>query len=147
MGSTIEPADRTSRASVSGASLNLSRVTFGFIIILACTLNFGFFVGAIDRPEFHHPAALFAAVIVNLIATGFRLGDRTQVGATHVATSLVATLQLLAAATVWAWRTFVVEAPVDSTLMVTVVSLAGGALLANLFSVILLLGETLRHGR
>jgi Ca2+/H+ antiporter, TMEM165/GDT1 family len=127
--------------------LKLSKATLGFFIILACALNFGLFVGDIDHPKFQHPVTLLAAVIVNLIATGLKLGDGTQVGAIHLATSFVATLQLLAAATVWAWRAYLVGAPVDAALMVTVNSLAGRALLANPFSIILLLGETLRHGR
>ena len=43
---------------------------------------------------------LFAAVVVNLIATVLKFGDRTQIGAVHLATSLVADLQLIAAALV-----------------------------------------------
>ena len=35
----------------------------------------------------------------------------------------------------------------NSELTAVVVSLSGGALLANLFSVVLLIGETLRQGR
>jgi len=90
---------------------------------------------------------LFAAVVVNLVATVLKFGDRTQLGATHLATSLVATFQLLAASMVWVWRLYVTEAPVDGNVMSVIVSLSGGALLANLFSVILLMGETLRQGR
>ena len=40
--------------------------------------------------------------MVNLIATVLKFGDRTQIGAIHLSTSLVADLQLLAAAVVWA---------------------------------------------
>ncbi|MDE2371334.1 MAG: hypothetical protein KGN16_20365 [Burkholderiales bacterium] len=67
--------------------MNLEKVIFGFFISFSCTLNFGFFVGAIDRPERHHPTELFAAIVVNLIATVLKFGDRTQLGATHLATS------------------------------------------------------------
>jgi hypothetical protein len=42
---------------------------------------------------------------------------------------------------------YVTAAPVDAEISAVVVSLSGGTLLANLFSVILLLGETLRQGR
>ena len=83
--------------------VNLEKVIFAFVIILACTLNFGFFIGELDRPEFHHPTELFFAIVVNLIATVLKFGDRTQLGATHLATSLVATLQLLAASLIWLW--------------------------------------------
>jgi hypothetical protein len=127
--------------------VNLEKVIFGFFIIFACTLNFGFFIGDIDRVELHHPMELFAAVVVNLIATVLKFGDRTQLGATHLATSLVASFQLLAASMVWVWQLYVVQAPVDGHVISIVVSLSGGALLANLFSVILLLGETIRQGR
>lgn len=127
--------------------MNLEKVVFGFFIILACTLNFGFFIGELERPELHHPMELLAAVVVNLIVTVLKFGDRTQLGATHLATSLVATFQLIAASLVWVWRLYVVGLPVDGEIMAVIVSLSGGALLANLFSVILLLGETLRQGR
>ncbi len=127
--------------------MNLEKVIFGFFIIFACTLNFGFFIGEIDRPELHHPFELFAAVVVNLIATVLKFGDRTQLGATHLATSLVASFQLLAASMFWAWQLYVLGSPITSDGISTIVSLSGGALLANVFSVVLLLGETLRQGR
>ena len=84
---------------------------------------------------------------MNLIATVLKFGDRTQLGATHLATSLVASFQLLAASMVWVWQLYVVGRPIDGEAISVVVSLSGGALLANLFSVVLLLGETLRQGR
>jgi hypothetical protein len=127
--------------------MNLEKVVFGFFIILACTLNFGFFIGDLERPELHHPMELFSAVVVNLIATVLKFGDRTQLGATHLATSLVASLQLVAASMVWVWRLYVAGVPMNAELTAVVVSLSGGALLANLFSVVLLIGETLRQGR
>jgi hypothetical protein len=127
--------------------VNLEKVIFGFFTIFACTLNFGFFIGEIDRAELHHPMELLAAVVVNLITTVLKFGDRTQLGATHLATSLVAVCQLLAASMIWVWRLYVTGAPMDGEMVAVVVSLSGGALLANLFSVILLLGETLRQGR
>jgi hypothetical protein len=127
--------------------VNLEKVVFGFFIIFACTLNFGFFIGDLERPELHHPMELLAAVVVNLIATVLKFGDRTQLGATHLATSLVATFQLIAASLVWVWRLYVEGQPIDGDIISVVVSLSGGALLANLFSVILLMGETLRQGR
>jgi hypothetical protein len=128
--------------------MNFEKVVFGFFTILACTLNFGFFIGDISRPELHHPAELFAAVVVNLIALVLKFGDRTHIGATHLATSLVACLQLLAAAFVWTWGAYVAHVDLrDPGTMATIVSLSGGALLANLISVVLLIGETLRSSR
>ncbi|MFT3734273.1 MAG: DUF6394 family protein [Rhodocyclaceae bacterium] len=127
--------------------MNLEKVIFGFFIIFACTLNFGFFIGDIDQPALHHPTELFAAVVVNLIATVLKFGDRTHIGATHLATSLVAVFQLVAASAVWAWQLYMRNAAMDGETMSVVVSLSGGALVANLISVILLIGETLRQSR
>lgn len=56
--------------------MNLEKVIFGFFVILACTLNFGFFIGDITV-ELHHPAHLFAAVVINRIALVMKFGDRT----------------------------------------------------------------------
>jgi len=79
------------------------KVVFGFFILLAATLNFGFFIGDIGVAAYHDVYELFAALVVSLIATILKLGDRTQIGAVHLATSLVADLQLITAAIVWAY--------------------------------------------
>jgi hypothetical protein len=127
--------------------VNFEKVVFAFVIILACTLNFGFFTGEIDRPEFHDATELFLAIVVNMIATVLKFGDRTQLGATHLATSLVATAQLLGASSVWLWHVTMRDLPMTGEVMATIVSLSGGALVANVVSVVLLIGETLRQGR
>jgi hypothetical protein len=127
--------------------MNLEKVIFGFFVILACTVNFGFFVGEIDNSLLHHPGHLFAAVVVNLIALVMKFGDRTHIGATHLATGLVAMLQLLAASLVWMWHVNISQAAMDAQTMSTIVSLSGGALVANLISVFLLVSETLRQSR
>ena len=127
--------------------MNLEKVIFGAFIILACTLNFGFFVGDIDNPQHHHQLELAATVVVNLIAMTLKFGDRTHIGAVHLATSIVAVLQLLAASMVWMWATRIAELPTEGEVMATVVSLSGGALVANFISVALLIGETLRRTR
>jgi hypothetical protein len=85
---------------------------------------------------------LGAALAVSLIATVVKFGDRSQMGAVLLATSLVADLQLLVAAALYAYAAYVSVhglAPVISS----VVSLSGGALLANLVSVTLLVAETI----
>ena len=127
--------------------MNLEKVVFGFFILLACTLNFGFVIGEIDIPHQHSVYELFAAIVVNLIATAIKFGDRTQVGALHLATSLVADLQLIAASLVWWHATSISAEGMTPTITTMVVSLAAGALMANLVSVILLIGETLQHRR
>lgn len=122
--------------------MNLEKVVFAFFIVLAATLNFGFYVGDIDNPAHHHVYELYAALVVSLIATVLKLGDRTHLGAVLLATSLVADLQLIAAAAVWAYAEHLGGGTTPST-MVSVVSLSGGALLANLTSVVLFIAETL----
>lgn len=121
--------------------MNLEKVVFGFFVLLALTLNFGFVMGDIDKPEHHHAYELYAAIVVSLIATVLKFGDRSHMGAVLLATSLVADLQLLIAAFIWAMATHV-QGGTDADIIPSVVSLAGGALMANLASVILLIIET-----
>jgi hypothetical protein len=127
--------------------MNLEKVVFGFFVLLAATLNFGFFLGDMSDPELHNSYELFAAVVVNLIATVLKFGDRTQIGAVHLATSLVASLQLIAAALVWTYGAEVSDGGMDGETMAAVVSLSGGALLANIVSVVLLVVETVSFQR
>jgi hypothetical protein len=127
--------------------MNLEKVVFGFFVLLAATLNFGFFIGDIANPALHNVYELFAAVVVSLITTVLKFGDRTQIGAVHLATSLVADLQLIAAAVVWAIAENVSGAGMTEHAMASVVSLSGGALLANLVSVVLLVVETVSFHR
>jgi hypothetical protein len=127
--------------------MNLEKVVFGFFIILALTLNFGFFIGEFDNPAHHNVYELFAVIVVNLIATVLKFGDRTQMGALLLAASLVADLQLLAAAVVWAYAQHVSGTGLDAMVMGSIVSLAGGAMLANIVSVVLLIIETVNLRR
>jgi hypothetical protein len=123
--------------------MNKEKVIFAFFIILALTLNFGFFIGDIADPLHHHAVELFAAIVVNLIATVLKFGDRTHLGAVLLATSLVADLQLLGAAAVWAVTLYGTGSGLNEGTIASVVSLAGGALVANIISVILLVAETM----
>ncbi len=125
--------------------MNLEKVVFSFVVLLAATLNFGFFIGDLGDPAMHSPWELYAAVIVNVIALILKFGDRTQLGAFHLATSLVAVLQLVTAASFLMYWQALGDLPRHH--MSTVVSLSGGALLANVVSVILLLIETVSATR
>jgi hypothetical protein len=127
--------------------MNLEKVVFGFFVLLAATLNFGFFIGDISDPALHNVYELYAAIVVNLIATVLKFGDRTQIGAVHLATSLVADLQLIAAAVVWASAVYVSVEGLTPSATASVVSLSGGALVANIVSVILLVVETVSMHR
>lgn len=127
--------------------MNLEKVIFGFFVLLAATLNFGFFIGDISDPAVHSVYELFAAVVVNLVATVLKFGDRTQIGAVHLATSLVADFQLIAAGIVWAYAARITPDGVTGHEMAAVVSLSGGALFANVVSVVLLVVETVSYRR
>lgn len=126
--------------------MNLEKVIFGFFVLLAATLNFGFFLGDLGNPNVHNVYELFAAVVVNLIAMVLKFGDRTQIGAVQLATSLVANLQLIAATVVYVYATQVTGGLTHES-TASVVSLSGGALLANVVSVILLVIETVSFQR
>ncbi len=123
--------------------MNLEKVIFGFFIVLAMTLNFGFFLGEMENPDHHNVFELFVVIIVNLIATGLKFGDRSQIGAVLLATSLVADLQLITAAVYWTVAVHVTGDGLTPDIMSSIVSLSGGALLANVISTVILVSETL----
>jgi hypothetical protein len=127
--------------------VNFEKVVFGFFVVLAATMNFGFFIGPIDDPRVHNQWELFAAVVINLIALIMKFGDRTQIGAVHLATSLVASLQLVAAASLWAYFDNTGDGPLSAEQISSIVSLSGGALFANVISVTLLVVETVSFRR
>jgi hypothetical protein len=126
--------------------MNTQKVIAGFFIILAMTLNFGFFYGDIDNFSHHSPYELFATIIVNLIATILKLGDKTQLGSVLLATSLVADIQLISASIVWGLSAYVASGGIADSAQI-IVSLSGGALMANIVSVILFMGDTLKSKR
>nr|VFK23904.1 MAG: hypothetical protein BECKMB1821G_GA0114241_100649 [Candidatus Kentron sp. MB]VFK26781.1 MAG: hypothetical protein BECKMB1821I_GA0114274_1001120 [Candidatus Kentron sp. MB]VFK74628.1 MAG: hypothetical protein BECKMB1821H_GA0114242_100747 [Candidatus Kentron sp. MB] len=127
--------------------MNLEKVIFGFFIVLALTVNLGFVVGDIDNPLHHNVYELSAAILINLFATGLKLGDRSHVGAVLLATSLVANLQLVAAALVWTVSAHIMSSGVTPGVMASIVSLAAGALAANVISVVILVMDTMRVRR
>jgi hypothetical protein len=73
-----------------------------------------------------------------------KFGDRTHVGAILLSTSLAADLQLISAAILWAAMAGEMD---ESSLITYIVSLSGGALMANFVSVILLISETISQRR
>ena len=127
--------------------MNLEKVLFAFFIVLSLTLNFGFFIGDIDDPNHHNVYELYAALVVSLIATILKFGDRAHIGAVLLATSLVADLQLIAAAVVWTMVAHATESGLTPPVMASIVSLSGGALLANITSVVILVTETVMFRR
>ena len=123
--------------------MNPEKVIFGFFIVLALTLNISFVVGNIENPDHHNVYELAAVILVNLFATGLKLGDRSHVGALLLATSLVADLQLIAAAVVWTVSIHITGTGLTPAIMAGIVSLATGAVAANIISVILLIVDTI----
>lgn len=123
--------------------MNFEKVAFGFFIMLALTLNVGFVLGDIDNPDHHSVWLLFSAIVVNLLATLLKLGDRSQIGALLLATGLVADLQLIASASVWTIAIYGTQVGLTTPVMVGIVSLATGALVANVVSVSMVVADTL----
>jgi hypothetical protein len=123
--------------------MNLERVVFGFVIILALTFNFVFVMGDIDNAQHHSVWILTIAILVNLIAIGLKLGDRSQVGAIQLASSLASGVMLVSARIVWVVAQSETATGPSSESMASIVSLAGGALVASSVSVLILVGDTL----
>jgi hypothetical protein len=122
--------------------MNLEKVVFGFFILLAATLNFGFVYGDIVDPGRHHLWELFAATVVSLIAAVLKFGDRSHIGAVQLASSLVVLLQLFGAALFWFFASRESGGQMDATALGSIVSLSAGALLANLVSVVIMVVDT-----
>ena len=121
------------------------RVWFGFFVLLALTLNFGFVYGEISNPEHHDKLELFFAFIISLVCTIMKFGDRSHLGSLMLAASLVADVQLFCAVCAWTFSVSLLE----SSTMATIVSFTAGALIANIISVVLVVIEaaTLRRCR
>lgn len=117
--------------------MSTERVLFAFVIVLALTLNVGFAAGDITDITHHNVYELFAALVVSLVATIMKFGDRSPLGSTMLATSLVSDLHLVAAAIAWG-AYGAAGAGLTAHQSATVVSLAVGACVANIVSVVLL---------
>jgi hypothetical protein len=126
--------------------VNLEKVVFGFFVLLAATLNFGFFLGDIDDPSLHNVYELFAAVVVNLVATVLKFGDRTQIGRSTSRPACRRPPAHRRGGHVRR-RERVTGEGLSPAEMAAVVSLSGGALFANIVSVVLLVVETVTYHR
>ena len=76
-----------------------------------------------------------------------KFGDRAHIGALLLATSLVADLQLITAALVWGYAAHISDSGLTPMAVASIVSMSGGALLANLVSVTLLVIESITFRR
>lgn len=122
--------------------MNLEKVIFAFFIILALSVNTSFFISGIMAPDSLQAIELALALIVSLICTVLKFGDRTQFGSTVLASSLVVDMLLIAAAVLWGIAAATNTVGLSTAQTATILSLAGGALVANMLSVILLIIET-----
>jgi len=127
--------------------MNLERVLFGFVIILALTFTFAFVMGDIDNASHHNVWLLTIAILINLIATGLKLGDRSQIGALLLASSLVVDVLLITARVIWVIDENQTAFGPSPESMANIVSLAGGALLASIVTVVILVSDTLMSRR
>lgn len=105
--------------------MNWGRVTYIFFALMSLTTTAGFLYA-------HNEIALFVAASVNLVSTLLKIGVRNILSAELFASSLVADLHLIPA--------FVVM-QVSGNLTIAI-SLAIGAIVANLFSLSLVLVES-----
>jgi hypothetical protein len=126
--------------------MNFERVVFGFFIILTLSLNAAFVAGGIESTAHHNVWILTFTIIANLVAIGLKLGDRSQTGALLLASGLVAGFLLITARVVW-----IVAEPDGSGpgpgAMADIVSIARGALVANIIATVILVGDTLLSRR
>jgi hypothetical protein len=126
--------------------MNKNGIFSGVFIFLALTLNFDFVYGGFDNMSHHSIYILYSAIVVNIIGTILKLGDRTKLGSLLVSTSIVALIQLVFAAILWSWYNNY-GTPVSDSNIFSIVSIAAGALVANFLSVIVLIIEISRIKR
>lgn len=129
--------------------MKFEKVVFGFFILLALALNVVFVVSASENPENHGAWILTGAIVINLAATGLKLGDRSHIGALLLASSLVSDLLLIGARILWIVLSDT-GSGVDALSSVdrsSIVAIASGALVANAISCLILVGDTLMSRR
>jgi cation transport ATPase len=136
--------------NLRGFIVDLSKVGYGFLIILALTLNFSFFLGEFDNTRHHQFMFLVAAACMNIISTYFIFKhsvianeqDTSKGKEILFASGLVAALQLCLAIVVWVfWADF----NPNGALIIWIISLSGGALIANLVTTCFVVLDTLIH--
>jgi hypothetical protein len=111
-----------------GGGLNWSKVFHVFFTLMSLTTIAGFLYD-------HNEIALFIAASVNIISTCLKIGVRNLLSAELLASSLVADLHLIPAF-------FMIQFMDDVTMAI---SLSIGALIANLFSVGLVMVESSKY--
>ena len=130
--------------------MDLSKVGYAFLIILALTLNFGFFLGAYHKLGDHHLPLLLTSACINILCVYFIFQRNSKVIEKRAfrgreilfATGLVASLQLCLAIIFW----FISIGTVPTEhISLKIISLSGGALLANIITTCIVILDTLLH--
>ena len=111
--------------------MNWGKVTFVFFALMSLTTTAGYIY-------FQSSTALFIAASINIVSTLLKIGVKNMLAAELFASSLVADLHLIPAF-------YFAEIAVQSTEHTTIaISLAIGAVIANVFSMALVLIEASR---
>lgn len=126
--------------------MNFKEILSGIFIFLSLTLNFDFVYGEFDKFSHHSIYVLYFAIVVNIIGTILKIGDRTKIGSILVATSIVALIQLVFAGIIWSYYENFSTGVSDENIF-NVISMASGALVANFLSVMILIIDTSRIKR
>lgn len=127
--------------------MNFERVVFGFFVILTLSLNAAFVTPGLNAAEHHNVWLLTLTIIANLVAIGLKLGDRSQTGALLLASGLVAGFLLITARIVWIVADPVSGGAPGPGAMADIISIARGALVANIIATVILVGDTLLSRR
>ena len=130
--------------------MDLSQIGYGLLIRLALTLNFSFYLGDSDNTEHHQFLLLVAAACLNIISVYFifqdslnaKEQDKSNGREILFASGLVAALQLCLAIVVWV---FLADFEPTEPLIIWIISLSGGALMANLITTCVFVLEALFH--
>ncbi len=113
--------------------MNLKEVMYGFFLLLALTSNFTFFYSYQYTLFGSNIFLLGVAIFFNLIMVFRKLNDEHQLGAVFLSTSIVALLELILAGLIVVYSYYYsIESEAFAS---SVISLSGGALLANIISV------------
>ncbi|MCF6251975.1 MAG: hypothetical protein L3J75_12000 [Methylococcaceae bacterium] len=130
--------------------MDLSKVGYSFLIILALTLDFGFFWGEYNKLANNNFLLLLTAAFVNTLCVYFIFQRNTKPKEKFsfkgreilFATSLVTSLQLWLAIVVW-----IISADFELTepSFDRIISLSGGALLANVITTCIVVLDALFH--
>lgn len=110
--------------------MNLKEIIYGVLLILAFTSNFNFFYSY--HGDFSIPNSIFLgiAIFLNLGVIFKKLNDdEHQLGGVFLSTSIVALIQLCLAACILGYYSY--YGVIDAVVGKNIISLSGGALLAN----------------